>query len=108
MDFIKTTLARALSELTFQRKWIGIIWMSRKGVLIKIAKTGPGGSYRETAARPCGTAGRGTSVPRSANIRTLHPSRLNARPSLHTHPGSIIPRSANLKSHSRSRARPCR
>ncbi|CAA7031661.1 unnamed protein product [Microthlaspi erraticum] len=35
------------------------------------------------------------------NVRTLCPSRLNARPSSHTNPGSIVPRSTNLKSHNR-------
>ncbi|CAA7030162.1 unnamed protein product [Microthlaspi erraticum] len=58
--FHQDQFPRALSELTFQRNWIGIIWMSRKGVMIKIAKTGPGGSIEKP--RPSGTAGRGTSV----------------------------------------------
>ncbi|CAA7039401.1 unnamed protein product [Microthlaspi erraticum] len=49
-------------------------------------KTGPDGSNRESASKPCGMADRGTSVPRSANVRTLRPSRLNARPTSHTDP----------------------
>ncbi|CAA7047647.1 unnamed protein product [Microthlaspi erraticum] len=39
MDFIKTSSLRALIELTFQRNWNGIIWMSRKGVITKRVKT---------------------------------------------------------------------
>ncbi|CAA7038316.1 unnamed protein product [Microthlaspi erraticum] len=39
MDFIKTSSLRALSELTFQRNWNGLIWMSRKGVITKRVKT---------------------------------------------------------------------
>ncbi|CAA7020489.1 unnamed protein product [Microthlaspi erraticum] len=35
MDFIKTSSLRALIELTFQRNWNGLIWMSRKGVTTK-------------------------------------------------------------------------
>ncbi|CAA7031580.1 unnamed protein product [Microthlaspi erraticum] len=44
MDFIKTSSLRALIELTFQRNWNGLIWMSRKGVTTKRVKTGPDGS----------------------------------------------------------------
>ncbi|CAA7045078.1 unnamed protein product [Microthlaspi erraticum] len=40
MDFIKTSSPRALSELTLQRNWIGIIWMSISEVMIKLVKTG--------------------------------------------------------------------
>ncbi|CAA7040971.1 unnamed protein product [Microthlaspi erraticum] len=39
MDFIKTSSRRALIELTFQRNWNGLIWMSRKGVITKRVKT---------------------------------------------------------------------
>ncbi|CAA7044972.1 unnamed protein product [Microthlaspi erraticum] len=39
MDFIKTSSLRALIELTFQRNWNGLIWMSRKGVITKRVKT---------------------------------------------------------------------
>ncbi|CAA7021320.1 unnamed protein product [Microthlaspi erraticum] len=38
MDFIKTSSLRALIELTFQCKWNGLIWMSRKGVIAKRVK----------------------------------------------------------------------
>ncbi|CAA7045897.1 unnamed protein product [Microthlaspi erraticum] len=47
MDFMKTTSLRALIELTFQRKWNGLIWMNIKGVIAKIAKTGPSGSIEK-------------------------------------------------------------
>ncbi|CAA7059672.1 unnamed protein product [Microthlaspi erraticum] len=43
MDFIKTSSLRALIELTFQCKWNGLIWMSRKGVIAKRVKTAPDG-----------------------------------------------------------------
>ncbi|CAA7048958.1 unnamed protein product [Microthlaspi erraticum] len=43
MDFIKTSSLRALIELTFQRNWNGLIWMSRKGVIAKRVKTAPDG-----------------------------------------------------------------
>ncbi|CAA7028540.1 unnamed protein product [Microthlaspi erraticum] len=79
MDFIKTTSPWAPSELAFQCNWIHIIWMSRKGVMIDLVKTGPDGSNRELASRPYGTADRGTSVPRAANVRTHPSSHLNAR-----------------------------
>ncbi|CAA7047654.1 unnamed protein product [Microthlaspi erraticum] len=49
MDFIKTSSLRALSELTFQRNWNGLIWMSRKGVITKRVKTGPDGSIEKRA-----------------------------------------------------------
>ncbi|CAA7028538.1 unnamed protein product [Microthlaspi erraticum] len=97
MDLIKTTSPCAPSELAFQCNWIHIIWMSRKGVMIDLVKTGPDGSNRELASRPYGTADRGTSVPRAANVRTHRASRLNARPSSRTDPGSINPRSTNPK-----------
>ncbi|CAA7028543.1 unnamed protein product [Microthlaspi erraticum] len=71
--------------------------MSRKRVIIDLVKTSPDGSNRELASRPCGTADRGTSIPRSANVRTLRPSCLNARPSSRTEPGSIVPWSTNQK-----------
>ncbi|CAA7020488.1 unnamed protein product [Microthlaspi erraticum] len=51
MDFIKTSSLRALSELTFQRNWNGLIWMSRKGVMTKRVKTGPDGSIEHRANR---------------------------------------------------------
>ncbi|CAA7035423.1 unnamed protein product [Microthlaspi erraticum] len=49
MDFIKTSSLRALIELTFQRNWNGLIWMSRKGVTTKRVKTGSIENQRPTA-----------------------------------------------------------
>ncbi|CAA7021390.1 unnamed protein product [Microthlaspi erraticum] len=99
MDFIKTGSLRVMSELTLQRNWIRIIWMSRKGVMIKLAKTGPDGLKRATASEPRVPADRGTIVPRSTRVQTLHPSGLSARPSTLTDPGSNSPRSNPSESH---------
>ncbi|CAA7021329.1 unnamed protein product [Microthlaspi erraticum] len=76
MDFIKTSSLRALIELTFQRNWNGLIWMSRKGVTTKRVKTAPDGSI-ENSAQPRSPAGRETNVSRSARIS---PVRLKSRP----------------------------
>ncbi|CAA7052903.1 unnamed protein product [Microthlaspi erraticum] len=62
MDFIKTSSLRALIELTFQRNWNGLIWMSRKGVTTKRVKTVQTALSR-TAPKPRSPAGRGTNVP---------------------------------------------
>ncbi|CAA7049044.1 unnamed protein product [Microthlaspi erraticum] len=51
MDFIKTSSLRALIELTFQRNWNGLIWMSRKGVIAKRVKTVP--ALSRIRAKPC-------------------------------------------------------
>ncbi|CAA7058464.1 unnamed protein product [Microthlaspi erraticum] len=74
MDFIKTSSLRALIELTFQRNWNGLIWMSRKGVITKRVKTVQTALSR-ISAQPRSPAGRGTNVPRSA--KTV---RLKSRP----------------------------
>ncbi|CAA7036488.1 unnamed protein product [Microthlaspi erraticum] len=55
MDFIKTSSLRALIELTFQRNWNGLIWMSRKGVIAKRVKTAPDGSIENQ--RPTAQSG---------------------------------------------------
>ncbi|CAA7042225.1 unnamed protein product [Microthlaspi erraticum] len=91
MDFIKTSSLRALIELTFQRKWNGLIWMSRKGVIAKRVKTAPDG-HIENQRRTRRPAGRGTNVPRSAKtvfVRLM--SRPKSNPSAdHTHdPGNM-------------------
>ncbi|CAA7051820.1 unnamed protein product [Microthlaspi erraticum] len=49
MDFIKTSSLRALIELTFQRNWNGLIWMSGNGVTTKRVKTAPDGSIENSA-----------------------------------------------------------
>ncbi|CAA7026008.1 unnamed protein product [Microthlaspi erraticum] len=57
MDFIKTSSLRALIELTFQRNWNGLIWMSRKGVTTKRVKTVQTALSR-ISAQPRSPAGR--------------------------------------------------
>ncbi|CAA7027659.1 unnamed protein product [Microthlaspi erraticum] len=76
MDFIKTSSLRALIELTFQRNWNGLIWMSRKGVITKRVKTVQTALSR-ISAQPRSPAGRGTNVPRSAKVTSV---RLKSRP----------------------------
>ncbi|CAA7054240.1 unnamed protein product [Microthlaspi erraticum] len=95
MDFIKTSSLRALIELTFQRNWNGLIWMSRKGVIAKRVKTVQ--QLIENQRPNRAEAGRGTNVPRSA--KTIRPSEVSAkvqtiRPITHHDPGNIVPRSA--------------
>ncbi|CAA7059842.1 unnamed protein product [Microthlaspi erraticum] len=77
MDFIKTSSLRALIELTFQRNWNGLIWMSRKGVIAKRVKTAPDG-YIENQRRTRSPAGRGTNVPRSAKT-VFRPTEVSAK-----------------------------
>ncbi|CAA7052902.1 unnamed protein product [Microthlaspi erraticum] len=74
MDFIKTSSLRALIELTFQRNWNGLIWMSRKGVTTKRVKTVQTALSRTA---PSAAAGRETNVSRSAKIVSV---RLKSRP----------------------------
>ncbi|CAA7035339.1 unnamed protein product [Microthlaspi erraticum] len=82
MDFIKTSSPRALSELTLQRNWIGIIWMSRSEDMIKLVKTGPDGLIEHLHPKPRTPADRGTNVPRSsrAHIRISSSPRPSSRP----------------------------
>ncbi|CAA7038944.1 unnamed protein product [Microthlaspi erraticum] len=70
MDFIKTSSLRALIELTFQRNWNGLIWMSRKGVTTKRVKTVQTALSR-TAPKPRSPAGRGTN-PAVGHATTAH------------------------------------
>ncbi|CAA7045044.1 unnamed protein product [Microthlaspi erraticum] len=99
MDFIKTSSLRALIELTFQRNWNGLIWMSRKGVITKRVKTVQTALSR-ISAQPRSPAGRGTNVPRSAKVISV---RLKSRPKFETdRPITITtretcPRSAKLQ-----------
>ncbi|CAA7040981.1 unnamed protein product [Microthlaspi erraticum] len=109
MDFIKTSSLRALIELTFQRNWNGLIWMSRKGVTTKRVETVQTALSRNSA-QPRSPAGRGTHVPRSA--KTVRPSEVSAkvqttRPITHHDPGNSSPRSATPQP-PRHRARPKR
>ncbi|CAA7047131.1 unnamed protein product [Microthlaspi erraticum] len=96
MDFIKTSSLRALIELTFQRNWNGLIWMSRKGVITKRVKTVQTALSR-ISAQPRSPAGRET-CSRSAKVISV---RLKSRPKFQTDrpitqhdPGNIVPRSA--------------
>ncbi|CAA7045141.1 unnamed protein product [Microthlaspi erraticum] len=82
MDFIKTSSLRALIELTFQRKWNGLIWMSRKGVIAKRVKTAPDGhieNQRRTRSRlaeeRCSALGQNRIRPTevSAKVQTIRP-----------------------------------
>ncbi|CAA7051119.1 unnamed protein product [Microthlaspi erraticum] len=87
MDFIKTSSLRALIELTFQRNWIGIIWMSRKGVIAKIVKTVQTALSRIAPSRT------------AAEERMFRVGHIRPRRQVHGRyvhdPGSIVPRSAN-------------
>ncbi|CAA7035429.1 unnamed protein product [Microthlaspi erraticum] len=107
MDFIKTSSLRALIELTFQRNWNGLIWMSRKGVTTKRVKTVQTALSR-ISAQPRSPAGRGTNVPRSAKSSV----RLKSRPKSKTgrdqsRPGKLLPAVGHATTTPR-RARPKR
>ncbi|CAA7043391.1 unnamed protein product [Microthlaspi erraticum] len=92
MDFIKTSSLRALIELTFQRNWNGIIWMSRKGVMK--SEDCPDG-YRAHTGGPRNE--------RTAIARTYpHPAKSGR---LTSDPGNNVPRSA-VPPATTSRARP--
>ncbi|CAA7040385.1 unnamed protein product [Microthlaspi erraticum] len=108
MDFIKTSSLRALIELTFQRNWNGLIWMSRKGVITKRVKTvqtalsrtapsrSPAGRERMFRARP-----RSIRRPVSAKVQpSIGRSRITTRETM----SRGRPRHATQ----RCRARPCR
>ncbi|CAA7053949.1 unnamed protein product [Microthlaspi erraticum] len=86
MDFIKTSSLRALIELTFQRNWNGIIWMSRKGVIAKRVKTAPDGSIEKAPNRA---------------VRLAEERMFRARPNLR--PTEV---SAKVQTDGRSRTRP--
>ncbi|CAA7051133.1 unnamed protein product [Microthlaspi erraticum] len=76
MDFIKTSSLRALIELTFQRNWNGLIWMSRKGVTTKRVKTVQTALSR-TAPKPRSPAGRGTMF--RARPNHIRPTEVSAK-----------------------------
>ncbi|CAA7041389.1 unnamed protein product, partial [Microthlaspi erraticum] len=91
MDFIKTSSLRALIELTFQRNWNGLIWISRKGVITKRVKTAPDGSIEKAPSRA--SAGRGTNVPRLAIFKSIRPrlGQSPIHPAIVQHVGIAIP-----------------
>ncbi|CAA7030359.1 unnamed protein product [Microthlaspi erraticum] len=109
MDFIKTSSLRALIELTFQRNWNGLIWMSRKGVTTKRVKTVQTALSR-ISAQPRSPAGRGTNV--HARPNHIRPSEVSAKVQNSadhaSRPGKHVPRSATPQPLTPSRARPCR
>ncbi|CAA7047631.1 unnamed protein product [Microthlaspi erraticum] len=78
MDFIKTSSPRALSELTLQHNWIGIIWMSRSEDMIKLMKTRPNGFIEHSRPEPRTPADRGTNIPRSSRAHHSHPAKSTA------------------------------
>ncbi|CAA7017895.1 unnamed protein product [Microthlaspi erraticum] len=91
MDFIKTSSPRALSELTLQRNWIGIIWMSRSEDMIKIVKT------VQTALSSICILGRAHRpiVERTYRDRPrTHPHPAKSTAELTSRPGNNIPRSS--------------
>ncbi|CAA7045133.1 unnamed protein product [Microthlaspi erraticum] len=108
MDFIKTSSLRALIELTFQRNWNGLIWMSRKGVITKRVKTVQTALSRKQ--RPTAQSG----WPRNYcfALGQIISVRLKSRPKFEDRPITITtreycPRSAKPPSR-HARARPCR
>ncbi|CAA7046773.1 unnamed protein product [Microthlaspi erraticum] len=76
MDFIKTSSLRALIELTFQRNWNGLIWMSRKGVTTKRVETVQTALSRNSA-QPRSPAGRETIV--ALGQSHIRPSEVSAK-----------------------------
>ncbi|CAA7041916.1 unnamed protein product [Microthlaspi erraticum] len=97
MDFIKTSSLRALIELTFQRNWNGLIWMSRNGVITKRVETVQTALSR-ISAQPHRPAGRETIVSRSAKVISVRlkspPKSETIRPIIRHDPGNIVTRSA--------------
>ncbi|CAA7014625.1 unnamed protein product [Microthlaspi erraticum] len=76
MDFIKTSSLRALIELTFQRNWNGLIWMSRKGVTTKRVKT-PDGSIENQ--RPTAQSGWPRNEHSTLGQNLVRPSEVSAK-----------------------------
>ncbi|CAA7046339.1 unnamed protein product [Microthlaspi erraticum] len=105
MDFIKTSSLRALIELTFQRKWNGLIWMSRKGVIAKRVKTVQR-LYRESRPSRAERPAEERMFRLGQNLRPSRP-KFNRSGRYASRPGKQCPRSATPH-HSRCRARPCR
>ncbi|CAA7039524.1 unnamed protein product [Microthlaspi erraticum] len=84
MDFIKTSSLRALIELTFQRNWNGLIWMSRKGVTTKRVKT------VQTALSRISAQTAQSGWPRITSVRLKsRPKFQNRRPITHHDPGNM-------------------
>ncbi|CAA7044592.1 unnamed protein product [Microthlaspi erraticum] len=97
MDFIKTSSLRALIELTFQRNWNGLIWMSRKGVTTKRVETVQTALSREQ--RPNRAVRLAEERMFRARPKLVRPTEVSAkskttRPITHHDPGNSSPRSA--------------
>ncbi|CAA7047574.1 unnamed protein product [Microthlaspi erraticum] len=107
MDFIKTSSLRALIELTFQRNWNGLIWMSRKGVITKRVKTVQTALSR-ISAQPRSPAGRETMFRARPKFR---PSEVSAkvpnRPADHATTRETCPAVGQAHNATPRRARPC-
>ncbi|CAA7040836.1 unnamed protein product [Microthlaspi erraticum] len=109
MDFIKTSSLRALIELTFQRNWNGLIWMSRKGVITKRVKTVQTALSR-ISAQPRSPAGRGNYVSARPNSSVRLKSRPKSKPfgrPRNTTRETLSRGRPSSKLHA-ARARPCR
>ncbi|CAA7029399.1 unnamed protein product [Microthlaspi erraticum] len=107
MDFIKTSSLRALIELTFQRKWNGLIWMSRKGVIAKRVKAAPDGSIenqRRTAQT--GWPRNDCSALGQSHIRPTEVSAKVQPPADHTHDPGKLPAVGQATHVTPRRARP--
>ncbi|CAA7040987.1 unnamed protein product [Microthlaspi erraticum] len=109
MDFIKTSSLRALIELTFQRNWNGLIWMSRKGVTTKRVKTVQTALSRNSA-QPRSPAGRGTMFRARPKLSVRLKSRPKSKPLGRSRitTRETSPRSATPQPPRHSRARPKR
>ncbi|CAA7047571.1 unnamed protein product [Microthlaspi erraticum] len=108
MDFIKTSSLRALIELTFQRNWNGLIWMSRKGVITKRVKTVQTALSRNSAQPRRNIAPRSAKPPsRHAVTRTTMPREPGNKASRPRNPfayhGRCIRPSRGRSSHVRPR-----
>ncbi|CAA7041014.1 unnamed protein product [Microthlaspi erraticum] len=93
MDFIKTSSLRALIELTFQRNWNGLIWMSRKGVTTKRVKTVQTALSRISAQTAQSGWPRNV-VPLGQNIRPSEVSAKVQTTGRHSMTREYVPRSA--------------
>ncbi|CAA7038499.1 unnamed protein product [Microthlaspi erraticum] len=89
MDFIKTSSLRALIELTFQRNWNGLIWMSRKGVTTKRVKTVQTALSRTAPNRAVRLAEKRFTLGQITSVHLKSRPKFKTRPSTHHDPGSM-------------------
>ncbi|CAA7036880.1 unnamed protein product [Microthlaspi erraticum] len=108
MDFIKTSSLRALSELTFQRNWNGLIWMSRKGVITKRVKTVQTALSRTSGQAVQRLAENDVPLGQIKSVR-LSLGQSSNHPAEHFTTREAMSRGRPRHAHSRRcRARPCR